>query len=268
MNANEFSILQTRVGHAITQFTTSLISSSYNKRESVQTNIITLNELLVRPEFIPYNYLNSITSIVQSVSQMPDNVVFALPDEFNEAYFEIVSAFFVRVQYELNVALKTENFTQFYTISLSYSQRIKSLKSFSEKVWTSAEYYLTRISSKIDTSNPLLEYSTTAAVFKIEHKTAGNVKGNTYTIHSGLNYQITFHSDLFDGTIVTDLSSDVKIITVVWLINPLSLHPADTYRADSYTLSIILVDEYREIISISGKTSSISLSSSRQTPTS
>jgi hypothetical protein len=268
MDAMEYSILDMRVGHAIEQFISSLTSNSYSMRESVQANTIILNELLVRPEFIQYNYLNSIKSVLQSISKMPDNVIFALPDDFHKAYFEIVSAFFVRVQYELNVDLKTENFTQFYTISSSYSQRIASLQSFSKQVWTSAEQYLIRISSKVESSNPALEYSTTTGAFKIEHKIANSVKGNTYTIHSGMNYQITFPPDLFDGTIVTDLGSDIKTISIVWLVNPISLHPADTYRAVSDTLSIILVDEYRQAVSISGKSISIILTSTQATPTS
>jgi hypothetical protein len=239
-------------------------SSSYSSRASIQTHFIALSNLLLRPEFIPYQYLNTISSILKSVSEMSDNVIFALSDEFHSAYFGIVSSFFTRVQYEYNVVLKTENFTDFLKTFSSYSQKINSLMAYSKVAWTSAEYYLTRISSKVDSSDPMLEFSTAVGTFKIEHKMASDVKANTYTVSSGLGYKVSFPSNLFDGTSVTDLNADVMMVSIVWFVNPLSIYPKDGFRPSSYSLSILIVNEYREVIPITGKTSTIELKIDRK----
>ena len=91
-------------------------------------NILMLSDLVVRPEFIPYSYIKNLAKIIKSVSEMTDMVISTLPDEFTNAYLRVVSGFMMRVQYEHKVALKTENFPMFFSLSSSYSERIRNMK--------------------------------------------------------------------------------------------------------------------------------------------
>jgi hypothetical protein len=261
MDASEYSVLLSRVDSSLKTVTNSLLSGSYNNRESVHMNFLVLADLLIRPEFISFDYISVLSSILKSVAEMPDSVLFSLPGEFDQAYFRVVSSFFVRIQHEYNVNMKTENFTEYLSSSFSssFKKKTSNMRERSKTVWTSSEQYLSRVSSKTNSSSPVLEFSTEFAAFKNEYRIAGTVNGTSYSIHSSRSYNIDFPSNLYDSTEITDMSSSVNVVSISWISNPLRLSSESSYLLTSDFVSVFIYSTSKGILEITGKTLSIQI---------
>jgi len=221
-------------------------------RHDVHVGLLVLSGLVTRPEFIPYAYISTLANILKIISQMSDSALFSLSEEFTESYLQAVSSFFVRIEYEHNVFMETESYMRFYSRSSSYQKRILDMKSYSKSVWLSVENYLRRVSYRVNSISPLLEVSTTAAIFKIEAKVANTVNGFTHTINSAKDYKAQFPADLFTGTTVTDLTSNLHLISITWTISPLHASYLDDFQYLTDLLTVFIVHD-KGVVEITGK---------------
>lgn len=108
-------------------------------------------------------------------------------------------------------------------------------------------------------SNTLVEYETNLGCIKTAYKIANTVNGTTYTINSDTGYTVTFPSNLFTGTSITDLTTSVKLLTIDWYISPILLCYNDTYTQISDTLTVTIIDNTQRKVDISSKSISLKL---------
>ena len=240
LESHEYISLNVIVSKSINTLTKNLSSSGLTSREEFESYLILLAYLWIRPEFINYEYIAIIAQILQSISNLNDDPLLSCSDLFLSSFIDLSSLFFLRVKYEYNILLKEGNMTS-YSSSISssgYISKLNALKNNSEIAWIALEKFLTRISAKITSTNPLVIYETISGSFKIEYKVASTINGTSYTVDSIKNYLIKFPSNMFENTSITDMQSGIKIISAVWSINPYPVSELDAY---SYTVKAFVV---------------------------
>ena len=261
LESHEYSVLKEIVYKSIDTLTKNMTSSGLNSRTDFESNLILLSNLWIRPEFISYEYIGIISQIIQSISNMNDDPLLSWSDTFISSFINLVSLFYVRIEYEYNVKLKLGNATS-YGISISsagYTSKLATLQKNSQLVWIALEKFLTKISARTTLSNPLATYETITGQFKIEYKIANAINGTSYTINNSKNYFIQFPSNLFDSTSITDMQSGIRIISVSWYINPYPVSELDLYKYESNTISVYLLGSTRNIIKIDSKALSLTI---------
>ena len=229
-----------------------LSAFAYTTRYAVEEKYWVMSHLIILPELVPYSYIRMLVSTVTSVSKASDSVLFALDSDFDALVCDTVSRILLLVEYQLKVELKAEDSVTYNEKTYkTVSEKVASLKQQSKILWVATERYLKSISSRVTISNPLWEHETDSLAVKIEYMVASGLAGSTYTISSG--YTIDFPSDLFDGSEISDLSTAVKVITVVWKTLPLAQSATDFNDFQTEMVSVLLVTEGRQVISISDK---------------
>ena len=259
--SHEYSVLKEIAYKSIGTLTKNITSSGLNSRTDFESNLILLSSLWIRPEFISYEYIGIIAQILQSISNLNDDPLLSWSDTFISSFINLVSLFYVRIEYEYNVKLKLGNATS-YGISISsagYTSKLVTLQKNSQLVWIALEKFLTKISARTTLSNPLTTYETITGQFKIEYKIANAINGTSYTINNSKNYFINFPSNLFDSTSITDMQSGIRIISVSWYINPYPVSELDSYKYESNTISVYLLGSTRNIIKIESKALSLTI---------
>mmetsp|Transcript_40797 Transcript_40797/g.46774 ORF Transcript_40797/g.46774 Transcript_40797/m.46774 type:complete len:293 (+) Transcript_40797:2313-3191(+) len=255
MDSHEFTVLRYSVSSSIKHLMQILTTSSLVGRANMEMELMALSNLLIRPEFVEYSHVASLAQVIQTVSNLDDTTLLVLPTTFRHAYLDIVSRYVARVQYEYNVSLKTHNTTELYS-SLSTTtidSKLASLLSSSKIVWLAAEKYLARISSTLTVASPLFSYQTVVGLFKVEHKMASTINGTTYSFDSGKNYNLVLPSDVFAGSIVTDMQSAVRVVSVCWYVSPMPLSELDVYEVGSSTFSVHLLNTARSQVAVKNK---------------
>jgi hypothetical protein len=261
IKSNDLSYLAGLINTAIFNLATIFGRTRMKERSDYESKLNILSYLLVRPDLVKYESIETLPSICEKIRNLDDSPLLSFLPNFYYDYIQIVSHYYACIHYEINVKMRYYNETSFKNnINYkSYSKKLEAIKKDSKSVWLSLEKYLVKISSKVTQANPLIEYETNAGLFKTEYKVANTLNGTIYSINSALNYQIHFPSNLYAGTSLTDLTSPIRLITIDWYVSPMLNSNLDLLSSVVGTLSIHIIDKNREIVEIESKIMTITL---------
>ena len=201
IDSHQYSVLMEIVNKSVDTLIKNLTSNGLKTRANFEDYLILLSNLWIRPEFINYGYINLITQILESISNLNDDPLLSWSDTFDSSFIDLVSLYYVRIQYELNIQLKIGNATS-YSSSVSskgYADKLAKIQKNSQIVWIACEKFLSRISIKTTSSSTSILYNTVSGKFKIEYKIANTLIGTDYIIDSSKGYKAQLPSNLFDG---------------------------------------------------------------------
>jgi len=153
----------------------------------------------------------------------------------------------------VNIKNQIEDGSSKLLTASTLSEKISNLQSYSKTVWAVVEKYLSQISSKLTSTNSLLEYETFAGFFKLEYKEASSVNGTTYWLNSDKHYSVSLPASLFDRTSITSIQSSIILMSVSWYTSPILLSGVEHYTFGSDVVSLNLLNGQRSMIEVKNK---------------
>ncbi|CAI2386633.1 unnamed protein product [Moneuplotes crassus] len=236
--SNEFIILQDKIPETLKQIYSNLMKNVLDSRINIEDDFFQFCNVLSSIESVRFTELNLLFQVFQAVIEMPASVHSTVSDYFSIVFFEHLSKFQTRISLEYRG----------YNISiLNQNDQIEALDKYSD-IFLLSQEYLVKLSSRVFQSEPMLEFDTQSAVFKIERVIASALNGAIYTINANQNITLEFSNDFFVGSEVTDPNAVIKVISIVWKIPPKTPYISSNYSIESDMVSVLLVDDYQNVI--------------------
>ncbi|CAI2385241.1 unnamed protein product [Moneuplotes crassus] len=242
--STDYSILQAPIATQLIRLGNKLAPSQFQSRVDFEDDFILFCNLLVRPEFVPYSSLSIVVKVFTSVVSMSPSLFSVVSQDFLQAYFNGVSALMVRIKYEYEHMIKNSHLDD---ESDELALKTSSLQQW-EQVLLFSITFLQKLSTKVADSSSTIVHETDVAVFKIKQELASALNGSTYSLDSLGDYNIHFENDCFAGTAVTDASTQVKVVSIIWKVTPLSGNSHVNSDSSFAMMSFRLLDQYSNIV--------------------
>lgn len=135
MDSSEYSLLAQHVKFSVAYVLSELKRVSIQGRSSIETEFHVLLGLLIRPEFTNYDDIEILPGMLKTISNLDESILLSFSDDFDEVFVNIVSRFYSRMKYEINVNMNTYNESDYeYSLTYdSYSEKLSNIEGLTKK---------------------------------------------------------------------------------------------------------------------------------------